>query len=418
MPQPSAKPNSRPPNLQVIAPQPAELAVPHSVEAEEALLGSLLIDRDTVAKIAPHLKPDHFFSQERAMVYQAILNLYSDGTPADMVTLRNELRTLDALGESDGQVKPAYLLRLLQNTPSPVHILHYMQIVLKHWLARQLIAECSATVGAAYQGDGLAEPGELLAAHTLRLQGLATSLSSLQADYFLPHEQSFDYPLTLDSATTDPWDKTPNSRPLLRFGWEAFDGKDWAQPPSLCLFPATLTTVLARTGGGKTIAAMQIADANAQAGLNVLYFHVELNQSQMLARRYCRLTGVPVMSQLLNRLSAVERQDLLIASDQVTRWSGRVDFVHCPNWSAELLVQEIKARHYALLAAKGQGYDLVVLDYLQRLGRPEHLGRSPEHEALAYNVRTFSDCANALNITALMTSQVGRSDTQPYDPRT
>ncbi|HEX2916863.1 MAG TPA: DnaB-like helicase C-terminal domain-containing protein [Chloroflexia bacterium] len=81
--------------------------------------------------------------------------------------------------------------------------------------------------------------------------------------------------------------------------------------------------------------------------------------------------------------------------------------MHCPNWKIERVVSELRARHFALLATRGQGYDLVVLDYLQRLGRPE--GHYAEHEALAANVRGFSDAANELNIAALMTSQVSRT---------
>jgi replicative DNA helicase len=421
------QPSADKPNLRVVRPEggsasnASELRIPHSPEAEEAVLGSLLLDRETVAKVAATLKPEHFFSLERANLYQAILQLYAAGTPPDLVTIRNELKLLGALGEGEGQVKPAYLVSLMSKTASPYHASHYAAIVLKHWLARQLISECSQTIGAACEGEGLSEPGELLAGHSTRLQGLATSLTGLNPAYFLSHEKSLEYPLELArqqseldaNNSADPWNQ---KRPGLRFGWSAFDGRDNFEPPALCLLPATLTIVLARTGGGKTLAAMQIADNNAQAGLKVLYFHVELNQAQMLARRYCRLTGITVLAQLAGRLEEEQQAELLRATGQISNWPGRVDFVHSPNWTVEKLVGELKARHYALMASGGRGYDLVVLDYLQRLGRPEQLGRAMEHEALAYNVRAFSDAANELNLAALMTSQVGRNEQRQYEP--
>ncbi|HEX2916857.1 MAG TPA: DnaB-like helicase N-terminal domain-containing protein [Chloroflexia bacterium] len=413
-------------------PSGEELPVPHSIEAEEAVLGSLLIDRDTISTVAPVLKPEHFFSQERASLYRTLLELYTAGTPADLVTVRSVLIALGALGDGEGQVRQAYLLALMRKTPSPVHAGHYAQIVFKHYLARELIRECSRTINQACQGEGLTAPLELLAIHSRRLQSLEAKATNLHPAYFLSHEESLDFPLRLEKtpsalsardeamkSAVDPWDgagctriqneigDSPQKRPGLRFGWAAFDGVDWAEPPRLALLPATLTTILARTGGGKTIAAMQIADTNAEAGLNVLYFHVELNREQMLARRYCRLTGVPVLYQLLGRLSDEQRAALLRASDEVMRWQGRVDFVHCPNWKIERVVSELRARHFALVATRGQGYDLVVLDYLQRLGRPE--GHYAEHESLAANVRGFSDAANELNIAALMTSQVSRN---------
>lgn len=63
---------------------------------------------------------------------------------------------------------------------------------------------------------------------------------------------------------------------------------------------------------------------------------------------------------------------------------GRVNFIHCPKWSDEQLIQELKVRHYSLLAKAGRGYDLVVLDYVQRLGWPKGL---TERKALAHNLR-------------------------------
>ncbi len=409
-------------NIRVVKPEqpPAlDIAMPHSVEAEEAVLGSLLIDRDLIASVAPILKPEYFFGEERASLYQAILSLYADRTPTDLVTLKNALKTYGMLGEGAGQVQSGYLLKLYNATPSPVHVQYYVEIVIKHWLSRQIITECSTTITQTYQPASEPEPQtpqQIMADHTNRLQQLSVSLSSLHPDYFLSHEKSLNYIERFDQPDQASPVAKAKKGPRLRFGWTAFDGDAWMEPPVLCLLPATLTTILGRTGGGKTIAAMQIADANAQAGLNVLYFHVELNQEQMLARRYCRLTGVPVLSQLLGSPSEAEINTIVRATAEVAEWPGRVDFVHCPNWGGEKLIQELKARHYALMASQGRGYDLVVLDYLQRLGRSSQSARAPEHEALAANVRLFSDTINELNIAGLMTSQVGRSETKQHEP--
>src|SRR5436305_14139841 len=80
-----------------------ELNIPQNPEAEEAVLGSLLIDRDLIVTVASILKPGHFFSQERANVYQAILNLYSTGVPGDLITVRDELKAMQLLGDEPGQ---------------------------------------------------------------------------------------------------------------------------------------------------------------------------------------------------------------------------------------------------------------------------------------------------------------------------
>src|SRR6476469_6566882 len=91
-----------------------ELSIPQCPDAEEAVLGSLLIDRDLIVTVASILKPGHFFSQERANVYQAILNLYSTGVPGDLITVRDELKAMQLLGDEPGQIKGSYLLRLME----------------------------------------------------------------------------------------------------------------------------------------------------------------------------------------------------------------------------------------------------------------------------------------------------------------
>ena len=134
----------------------------------------------------------------------------------------------------------------------------------------------------------------------------------------------------------------------------------------------------------------------------------------MLARRYCRLTAVPILSQLRRTLSDQDLELLSNASGEISSWPGRVDFIHCPEWTVEQLIQELKARQCALAVKTGRGYDLVVLDYLQRLGWPKN--SNSEREALASNVRRFSDVLNEMNLAGLMTSQVGRSDSRQYEP--
>jgi hypothetical protein len=162
---------------------------------------------------------------------------------------------------------------------------------------------------------------------------------------------------------------------------------------------------------------MQIADANAQAGLSVLYFHVELTYEQILARRYCRFLGEPVHAILTQQLNQKQREAVDDAVIEIGKWPGQVDFVHSISWDGERLVQELKTRHSDLIASQGHGYDLVVLDSLQRLNRPSRFLQFDEHEALAANIRMFSDCLIELSLAGLMTSQVVRSNSSnQFDP--
>jgi hypothetical protein len=108
-------------NQALEATSPYEKPIPHSPEAEDAVIGSLVIDRDAIIKVAPILKPADFFGAERAYVYEVIFDLYQQRAPGDLITLRDELKRRGKLGEGEGQVKPGYLISLVRTTASPVH---------------------------------------------------------------------------------------------------------------------------------------------------------------------------------------------------------------------------------------------------------------------------------------------------------
>jgi replicative DNA helicase len=144
-----------------------QLEIPHNPEAEEAVLGSLLIDRDLIALVAPVLEPYHFFNRERSGIYRALLNLYVKEVPGDLVTVRNELKTMQLLGERPEMVSSTYLLKLMQATPTPVHALYYTNILHNFWLARKLIVEGSRMVASSYGGPNKAS--EILAENLERM---------------------------------------------------------------------------------------------------------------------------------------------------------------------------------------------------------------------------------------------------------
>ena len=92
--------------FQVTSNPGGEKAIPYNLEAEEAVIGALLIDRDTIIKVAPMLRPADFFSEERAAVYEAVIDLYEQRTPSDVITLRDELRRREAprlVSQPEGQ---------------------------------------------------------------------------------------------------------------------------------------------------------------------------------------------------------------------------------------------------------------------------------------------------------------------------
>jgi replicative DNA helicase len=121
---------------------------PHNVEAEEAVLGSLLIDPDAIINVATFLVANDFYVQRHSWVYEAILDLHENRQPADLVTLADELKRRDRLEEIGGT---AFLTSLMSSTPTSIHVEFYARIVERTAVLRRLIDAAGQIAQLAYQ---------------------------------------------------------------------------------------------------------------------------------------------------------------------------------------------------------------------------------------------------------------------------
>src|SRR5438552_13583300 len=126
-----------------------ERPVPYDIAAEEAVLGSLLLDRDAIIKVAPFLHSDDFYRESHGLIYQAVLDLYARREPGDPVTLSAELERngrLDAVGGN------SYLIGLVNRTPTAVHIEYYARIAERTSALRRLISAAGEMAALGYFG--------------------------------------------------------------------------------------------------------------------------------------------------------------------------------------------------------------------------------------------------------------------------
>jgi hypothetical protein len=123
---------------------------PHNVEAEEALLGSLLIDPEAVSCVSTSLQVDDFYIQKNGWIYETILKLHRQDTPVDFVTLCDELEKRGQLGETGGA---AYITHLVNAVPSAINVGSYAKIVVDLATKRQLITVASDIARVAYNGS-------------------------------------------------------------------------------------------------------------------------------------------------------------------------------------------------------------------------------------------------------------------------
>src|SRR5687768_11352621 len=121
---------------------------PQSLEAEQAVLGAILIDRDVVVEIAEFLKPDDFYRQSNGTIYRAILDLFERREPIDILTVAEALERTNDLEPVGGR---AYLSSLSDQTPTAVHAVQYARIVERKAVLRNLIGAAGRIAGIGYE---------------------------------------------------------------------------------------------------------------------------------------------------------------------------------------------------------------------------------------------------------------------------
>ena len=257
----------------------AEKLPPHDPDAEEAVIGSLLIDGDAIDRIASLVRTDDFYRERNRWCYEACQALYQRGEPIDQISVGRELGLRERLDEVGG---PAYLSHLVATVPTTVHVEHFAQIVNRTATMRRLIMAASdiANLGYADTPDveaAMQEAEELLArvrgSHVVRD---FVSIREVLDDYM---EQMGVVMGVLERGTAP----IPSGFPDLD---RALGG----------LVRGDLLILAARPAFGKSTLAMNIARHAAGQGAVAAVFSLEMGREQLAQRLIAADAGVTVTS--------------------------------------------------------------------------------------------------------------------------
>ena len=116
---------------------------PHSDDVEQSVLGALLMDRDAVVEVAEFLKKEHFYQEKHGKIYEAIIDLYENREPIDVVTVSEKLKSSQMLKKIGGS---AYLTELVNRVPTSAHAENYGKIIMNLGVKRELISQASRLV--------------------------------------------------------------------------------------------------------------------------------------------------------------------------------------------------------------------------------------------------------------------------------
>jgi replicative DNA helicase len=355
---------------------------PHDIEAEEAVIASLLVDSEAIYKVAAILQPDDFFREKNAWAYEACFALWERNETINEVTVGHELARRDRLEQIGGL---AYLSRLVTELPTPIGVEHYAGIVKRDAVYRRLIEAASRITQMAYSG------GPDLDGTLGRAESLLLSLSTGKRLSDFVHIRD-----VLDGFWEGP-------------GLEAFKGglqgsvrTGFMDLDTLLggLKRADLIVLAARPSLGKTSLALNIA-RNAAVGQNakVAIFSLEMAAEQLVQRLLASESGVDSTRLRLGLHTEAEERRVMNALGILSAIDIYVDD------SAVQRVTEIRSK--ALRLHRDKGLDLVIVDYLQLIHGTERGDNRVQEISLIS--RSLKELARELDVPVIAVSQLSRA---------
>jgi replicative DNA helicase len=359
---------------------------PHSVEAEQSLLGALLLDNQSLDIIAPIVRSVDFYRNEHAVIYQAIQKLVNDNKPADVLTIHEELKTY-GLAENFGIT---YLNQLASSTPSSANVRGYAQIICDRSILRRLIQTADSIANSAFSNEK--EVRSVLDEAEAKI--LAIGQEGGRQNEFHDIE-------TLMKLTVDRIQELYNRGGSNDITGVATGFKDLDRDTS-GLQKGDLVIVAGRPSMGKTSFAMNIAEYVAiKQGLPVLIFSMEMSASQLAARM---LGSVGLINQgrlRTGKLNDEEWPRVTQAIGELTKAPMLIDE------TGSLNSLELRARARRM-ARKYGSVGLIVIDYLQLMSGKSNGASENRATEISEISRSLKSLAKEMQCPVIALSQLNR----------
>lgn len=309
---------------------------PHSVEAEQSILGVLMLDNNAWDRIADLVGEVDFYLDDHRRIFRHIALLCNAGKPADVITVAESLESHNQLDEVGGL---AYLGEIANNTPSVANIRRYAEIVHERAVLRRILHAAVELESACFN------PG------TRTAQDLVDAAEAAMLSALDRHAGE---PASLAEAFVDAmtYIDTRGETGGLATGFRDFDGITGG------LEPGQLVIVAARPSVGKTVFGCNVADHVARASGAVLFFTLEMQRREIGMRILAARSGVPVHAMRAGTKEGEQWDSMseqLSAAPQQRLWIDDTPAV---------TVQQVRAKARRLKRKAG-GLDLIVIDYLQ-----------------------------------------------------
>jgi replicative DNA helicase len=356
---------------------------PHDVEAEEAVIGSLLIDPDAILKIAASLKPEDFFSETNRAIYQACFSLYQRNEAINQITAAHELMRLDKLERVGGA---AFLSHLISNVPTSLHVEYYAQIVSNTAMMRRLIGAAGQIEALGYEASPDVE-ASLNKAEDILFQ---VRMKREPRDFVPIRDALGQY----FEKSGPPTAMKEGEIPYVMTGFAALD--DFLGG----LQRSDLIVLGARPSLGKTSLALNIArNAAVNQKACIALCSLEMSRDAVVQRLLASESGVDSRKVRLGRFGEQDEVKIMEASGILSEAPIYVDD------SPQLRVLDIRSKVRRLHFERK--IDLIIIDYLQLIqGDAKSETRVQEISKITRALKTL---ARELNVPVLTVSQLSRA---------
>lgn len=364
--------------------------LPHSIEAEQSVIGCMMINKDAITIAADILQEEDFYSRQYGLVFQSIVELNDAGKSVDVVTLQNKLREKGAPPEVSSL---EFVKELVLSIPTAVHIRDYVDIVAKKAVLRRLIKASDEIANACYTGkDSL----EVILEDTEK--SIFNIVQRRNTGDFIPIRQVVLSAMErIEKAS-----KTKGNVTGVATGFLDLDYK------TAGMQPADLILIAARPSMGKTALVLNIAQYVAfKSDLPLAVFSLEMSREQLVNRLFSLESRVDSQHIRTGNLSDREWEDLIDGAGTVGRSKLIID--DTPGISIPEL--RSKCRKFKM----EHDIQMVIIDYLQLMSGS---GRTDSRQQEVSEIsRALKALARELNVPVIALSQLSRAVEQRPDHR-
>ena len=353
---------------------------PQAIDLEEAVIGSILLDKQSLYDVIEFLKPDHFYKEDHQKIFQSILDLGEENKPVDILTVTQQLKKMGVLEIIGGAF---YIAQLTNRVASTANIEYHARIVQQKAIQRSLIATASKTIQRAY--DETVDVFELIDTTQeevgVAVESVLTTQIHSAEDVVAQVEKKFQLALEKGGVVGIPSGLKEQDK--ITHGYHAGE----------------ITLLAARPGQGKTAKALTEAYNIASSGIPTAFFSLEMPEAQLMQRMISNVSQVPFEKIRANELDAEQWGNM------VSPYLERIKKL--PLYFVDqggISINELKNRLRRMV--REHKIQMVFIDYIQLITSAGHNNRN---EAIGHISRSLKALAKELDLPIVALAQLSRA---------